>query len=135
MEITDISTGNIIWKGTTNHASKEYEFSHFMPFLEPLHSQLPLGREGKIIPSNSFVISTSIAEPAVLVYEIEIHGDSDPNPVPTPKQEARKMTGNLSDTQKTKNLVLFHAISPPLERCNKIPMRCYMESSDELHYF
>ena len=39
MEIIDISTRNIIEKGATNHASKEYEFSHFMPFSEPVHSQ------------------------------------------------------------------------------------------------
>ena len=33
VEITDISTGNIIAKGAANHASKAYEFSHFMPFF------------------------------------------------------------------------------------------------------
>ena len=33
VEITDISTGNIIGKGVANHASKAYEFSHFMPFF------------------------------------------------------------------------------------------------------
>ena len=33
MEITDISTRNIIVKGVANHASKAYEFSHFIPFL------------------------------------------------------------------------------------------------------
>ena len=49
VEITDISTGNIIAKGATNHASKAYEFSHFMPFSEPMHSQQPLAREGKKI--------------------------------------------------------------------------------------
>ena len=38
VEITYISTGNIIAKGAANHASKEYEFSHFMPFSEPMHS-------------------------------------------------------------------------------------------------
>ena len=32
MEITNISTGNIIVKGAANHASKAYEFSHFLPF-------------------------------------------------------------------------------------------------------
>ena len=32
MEIIDISAGNIIVKGAANHASKAYEFSHFMPF-------------------------------------------------------------------------------------------------------
>ena len=72
LEITYISTGNIIVKGDTNHASKAYEFSHFMPFSEPVHSQLPLEREGKNIPSTSFAVSTSIAYPAVSVYEIEI---------------------------------------------------------------
>ena len=38
VEITDISTGNIIAKGVANHASKAYEFSHFMPFSELVHS-------------------------------------------------------------------------------------------------
>ena len=47
VEITNISTGNIIEKGVANHASKEYDFSHFMPFSEPMHSQLPLEGEGK----------------------------------------------------------------------------------------
>ena len=32
MQITDISTRNIIEKGAENHASKVYEFSHFMQF-------------------------------------------------------------------------------------------------------
>ena len=45
------------------------------------------------------------------------------------------MTGNQSDTQKTKNLALCHTISPPLERCNKLPVRCYMARSDQLHGF
>ena len=72
MEITYISTGSIIAKGTTNHASKAYEFSDFMPPSEPMHSQQPLAREGKNIPSTSFVVSTSIVEPAVSLYEIEI---------------------------------------------------------------
>ena len=39
VEIIDISTGNIIAKGVANHASKAYEFSHFMPFSELVHSQ------------------------------------------------------------------------------------------------
>ena len=127
VEITYISTGNIIAKGVANHASKAYEFSHFMSFSQLVHSQLPLEREGKKIPSTSFAISTSIAKLVVLVYEIEIQGDSDPDSVPTPKWEARKMTGNPSDTQKGKTLALCHAILPPSERCNRIPVRCYME--------
>ena len=72
VEITDISTGNIIEKGVANHASKAYEFSHFMPPLEPVQSQQPLVREGKIISSTSFAASTSIADPSLSVYEIEI---------------------------------------------------------------
>ena len=72
VDIIDISIGNIIVKGATNHASKAYEFSHFIPFLGPVHSQQPLAREGKIISSTSFVDSTSIADPIVSVYDIEI---------------------------------------------------------------
>ena len=70
------STGRIIAKGTA-HASKSYEFSHFMPPSEPVDSQQPLAREGKIIASTSFIDSTSIADPSLSVYEIEIQGDSD----------------------------------------------------------
>ena len=36
------------------------------------------------------------------------------------------MTGNSTDTQKGKNLVLCHTIFPPLERCNRLPVRCNM---------
>ena len=93
-------------------------------FQKPVPSQLPLEREGKKIPSTSFAVSTSIVEPTVLVYDIEIQGDSNLDPVPTPKREARKMTRNPSDAQKTKNLMLCHAILPPLKRCNKIHVRC-----------
>ena len=38
VEITYISTGNIVAKGVANHASKAYEFSHFMPYSEQVHS-------------------------------------------------------------------------------------------------
>ena len=62
VEIKDISTGKIIANGFANHASKTYEFSHFLPFLEPMHSQLPLERGGKNILSTPFAISTSISE-------------------------------------------------------------------------
>ena len=54
MEIMDISTGNIIAKGAANHASKEYEFSHFIPFPYQMHSQLPLERGGTNILSTPF---------------------------------------------------------------------------------
>ena len=78
-----------------------------------MHSQQPLVREGKIIASTSFAASTSIADPSLSVYEIEIQGDLDLDPVPPSKLEARKMTGNQSDTQKGKTLALCHAILPP----------------------
>ena len=133
MEITNISNGNIIAKGVSNHASKAYEFSHFMPPSEPVHSQQPLAREGKIIASTSFTASTSIADPSLSVYEIEIQGDSDIDSVPTSKLESRKMTGNSPDTQKGKTLPLCHAILPPSERCNRLPVRCYM-ARDRSHY-
>ena len=63
--------------GATNHSSKAYEFSHFMPFSELVYSQQPLAREGKNISSASFAVSTTIANPAVSVYDIEIQCDSD----------------------------------------------------------
>ena len=98
MEITDISNGNIIAKGVANHASKAYDFSNFMPFLEPVHSQQPLVGEGKIIASTSFLASTSIVDPSLSFYEIEIQGDSDLDSVPNSKLEARKINGNPPDT-------------------------------------
>ena len=39
VEITDISTGKLIEKGVANHASKAYEFSHFLPYSAPAKSQ------------------------------------------------------------------------------------------------
>ena len=63
-----------------------------------------LQREGKIIASTSFTTSTSIADPYISVYDIEIQGDSNLDSAPTSKLEARKMTGNSPDTQKGKTL-------------------------------
>ena len=54
MEILYILTGNIIVKGVVNHASKAYEFSHFLPQSGPVHSQLPFERGGKNILSTPF---------------------------------------------------------------------------------
>ena len=34
VEILDISTGKTIVKGVLNHASKAYEFSHFLPYSD-----------------------------------------------------------------------------------------------------
>ena len=116
VEITYISTGNIIAKGVANHASKEYEFSHFLPFSDPMHSQLPLERGGKNISSTYFAVYTSIADLVVSVYEIAIQGDSDPDLVLTSKMEARNMTGKPPNTQKGNTLALCHAILPPSKR-------------------
>ena len=83
-------------------------------------------REGKIIASTSFTASTSIADPSISVYDLQIHGDSDLDSVPTSKLEARKMTRNSPDTHKGKNLALCHAILPPSGRCNRLPVRWNM---------
>ena len=40
VEISDISTGKIIANGVANHASKAYEFSQFLPYSDPIQSQL-----------------------------------------------------------------------------------------------
>ena len=69
----------------------------FMPPSKPMHSQQPLAREGKNIASTSFAASTSIADPSLSVYEIEIKGDSYLDSVLTSKLESRKMTGNPPD--------------------------------------
>ena len=54
MEISDISTGIIIEKGVANHASKAYEFSHFLPYSDLVQSQLLFKREGKTILPKPF---------------------------------------------------------------------------------
>ena len=54
MDISDIKTGNLIAKGVVNHASNAYEFSHFLPYSEPVPSELSFEREGKIILPKPF---------------------------------------------------------------------------------
>ena len=92
VEISEISTGKIIAKGVENHASKEYEFSHFLPYSDPVQSLLPFERGGTTIISTPFTydnvsIGVSYSESEVedyveSVYEIEdeVHSDPDPNP-------------------------------------------------------
>ena len=46
VEISDISTRKLIVKGVANHVSKAYEFSHFLPYLDLVESQLHLN--GKV---------------------------------------------------------------------------------------
>ena len=36
VDISNISTGKMIEKGVANHASKSYEFSHFLPYSDPV---------------------------------------------------------------------------------------------------
>ena len=55
VEISNISTSKIIEKGVANHASKQYEFSHFLPYSDPVQPQLPFERGGKNIVSTPFV--------------------------------------------------------------------------------
>ena len=55
VEITYISTGKIIAKGVANHASKEYEFSHFLPYSDLVQPQPPFKRGVKNILSTPFV--------------------------------------------------------------------------------
>ena len=95
MDITDISTGKIIVKGVANHASKAYEFSHFLPYSDPIQSQLPFKREGKNIISTPFandVLSNVLyskdekKDQYDLEIEIEPQEDLDPNPTPIPSE-------------------------------------------------
>ena len=55
VEITNTSTRNIIVKGVANHASKAYEFSHFLPYSDPVQPQLSFEMGGKNILSTPFV--------------------------------------------------------------------------------
>ena len=54
IEFLDISTGKLIAKGVANHASKAYEFSHFLPYSDLVQSQLQFKREGKFILPKPF---------------------------------------------------------------------------------
>ena len=81
MEISNISTGNLIVKGVANHASKEYEFSNFLPYSDLVQSQLPFEKEGKNILPKPFAYDnvsfsvldseTEVEDPIESVYEIE----------------------------------------------------------------
>ena len=92
VEILDISTGNIIVKGVANHASKAYEFSHFLPYSAPAQSQQPFEREGKNSLSSPFTdkdmlskISVSKDEEQDQHYlDIEIVPQDYLDPYPTP---------------------------------------------------
>ena len=58
VEITNISTRDIVAKGIANHAFKAYYFNDFMPLSVPTSSQLPFeADEGINIPSLPIVVS------------------------------------------------------------------------------
>ena len=141
VEITYISTGKTIAKGVANHASKAYEFSHFIPYSHLVHSQLPFERGGKKILSTPFaydkvsiIISQSKAEDSIeSVYEIEdeVHSDPDPNPSPTPNPKSKwaqkvfgasgKMTRNPSDIKRKRNQ--FQKENLALCQASSLPQR------------
>ena len=83
---------NIIEKGVANHASNEYEFSNFLPYSDPVQSQLSFEREGKNSLSSPFVDNYMLYKISVSEDEeqdqhdldIEIVPQDDPYPDPTP---------------------------------------------------
>ena len=153
MDILHTSTGNMIVKGVANHASKEYELSHFLPYLDTVPSQLPLEREGKFILPKPFSYDNASLNFIDLEYEAEyqvepVYGikdefqlDLDPDSVPTPNPRPKwaqkvievvgNMNGQSSDKRRTRyqfqneSLALCHSNPLLLERCYKILERCY----------
>ena len=79
-------------EGVANHASKAYEFSHFLSYLDPVPHQLPIEREGKFILPKPFAHDNvsdleSVVDDQVELFngiEDEVQLDIDPYPVPTP---------------------------------------------------
>ena len=75
VEMTYISTGNIIAKGVVDHASKAYAFSHFMPYSNPVQTQLPFEVDKCIktplLPfANTYVLS-NISDPCLYGEEYQ----------------------------------------------------------------
>ena len=63
MEITKISTRELVAKGIVDHASKAYIFSHFMPYTVPTSPQLSFeADEGINIPSLPIAVPISNPE-------------------------------------------------------------------------
>ena len=99
VDISYISTGNIIVKGVANHASKAYESSHFFPYSDLVPPQLSFEREGKFILPKPFAydnVSINVSYPeseakdqVESVYGIEDEVQSDPDPYPNPTPNPR----------------------------------------------
>ena len=63
MDITKISTWDLVAKVIVDHASKAYIFSHFMPYIVPTSPQLSFeADEGIKIPSLPIADLVSIPE-------------------------------------------------------------------------
>ena len=125
MEVLDISTRKLIVEGVANHASKQYEFSHFLPYSDLVPSQLPFEREYKFILPKPFSYddvsinvsySESKAEDQVetifgIEDKVQIVLDLDPIPTPNPRSKwaqnvteaARNMIGESSNMRRTRS--------------------------------
>ena len=69
IQISYISTRNIIVKGVANHASKAYEFSHFLPYANLVQSEPPFERKGKfILPFEYDNVSINVSDSK---YEVD----------------------------------------------------------------
>ena len=92
VDISYISTGNLIVKGVANHASKAYEFSHFLPYSAPAQSQEPFERGGINSLSSPFVDNDMLSNISVSEDEEQDQHDLDidivpqdyPDPNPSP---------------------------------------------------
>ena len=82
VEISDISTGNIIDKGVANHASKAYEFSHFLPYSTPAQSQQPFERGGINSLSSPFADNDILSNISFSDDEEKDEHDLDINTIP-----------------------------------------------------
>lgn len=80
VEITEISTGKVIANGIANHASKAYEFSHFMPFSPTIPSDSDEDHSD-FSSSDSY---SSEEEDQDFDVEIIVQEDSEPTPILSP---------------------------------------------------
>ena len=66
LEVSNISTWKMRVKGVANDASKAYQFSHFLPYSDPVQYQLSFEREGKFILRKHFAydnFSINVSDP------------------------------------------------------------------------
>ena len=109
-----------------NLASKSNDFSHFLPYLDLVQSQMPFERGGKTILSTPFTYDNVSISVLDLEFEVEdlvesideiedeVHSDPDPNPIPTPNPRPKweqnfidaigNMTRDPSEIRRTRSL-------------------------------